>query len=292
MSVYKRKYQAYTGALTSKRTRLLVLIRYGFSEVWASKITAILLVVCMLPFLGSVLTIYLANNPLVRLMISGRGSMNLEIGSTYFVHIMAVHCVFSIALASWIAPRLIGFDMADNGLASILSHAISRRDYIVAKLIVLMGFLSVVTWIPLLLLFCLQSYYATNAWASQNWFLFGGLFLGSFLWILLLSLIGLATSAWVKWRMAAIGSIFAIYTVSGGLGELMRDILDSNWGGIISLQYLYTTWWEWLMRAGTFDTRHGARLAIPVVLLAIGVFCAICILALNSRVRAREVVRG
>jgi ABC-type transport system involved in multi-copper enzyme maturation permease subunit len=48
----------------------------------------------------------------------------------------------ALVLASWVAPRLMGFDLADNALPILLSHPISRFGYVLGKFIALFGSLS------------------------------------------------------------------------------------------------------------------------------------------------------
>lgn len=66
MSIYKRDYRPYTGAVTPIWNRILVLARYGLAEAWSSKFTTVLFVICLIPLVGSLVTIYIANNPAAR----------------------------------------------------------------------------------------------------------------------------------------------------------------------------------------------------------------------------------
>ena len=107
------------------------------------------------------------------------------------------------------------FDLADNALPILLSHPISRFGYLLGNFIALFSSLSLVTWIPCLLLFAYQGYTSPQPWAADNLRVAIGLLAGSVLWIALLSIFGLALASWVKWRMMATGSIFAAVLCSG-----------------------------------------------------------------------------
>src|SRR5208282_2751202 len=145
MSVYKHEHRAYSGPVTPTWTRILVVARYGFAEVWSSKITVGLFILCLVPPLIALFGIYLANNPLARALIANGGPRTVGIDASFFLAVLQVQCWFALVLASWIAPRLITFDLADNALPILLSHPISRVGYLLGKYLVLFGMLSIAT---------------------------------------------------------------------------------------------------------------------------------------------------
>ncbi len=69
MSVYKHEYRAYAGRLTSPLARVGVLTRYAYAEAWSSRITTALFVTALLPTVVYLVGIYLANNPVARMVI-------------------------------------------------------------------------------------------------------------------------------------------------------------------------------------------------------------------------------
>ena len=126
MSVFKHEYRAYSGPVTSLRSRIGVLARYALAEAWSSKITLVLFAVSMLPVVVYLVGIYLANNPIARALILHGGSAELAINASFFLKVLASQCWLALVLAAWIAPRLVSFDLADNALPILLSHPISR----------------------------------------------------------------------------------------------------------------------------------------------------------------------
>src|ERR1700760_3991234 len=143
-------------------------MRYSFSDVWSSRITNVLFVVCATPMLLSMAMIYAVNNNAVRLLIAnatGSGTPPfIAINERYFYTILQGQCWLALALTAWIGPRLIALDLSNNALPTILSHPISRIEYVLAKFSVLAAFLSAVTWVPMLFLFALQSYLSATPW--------------------------------------------------------------------------------------------------------------------------------
>lgn len=290
MSVFLHEYRPYSGRTTALWSRPLVLARYGLAEAWSSKITIGLLVLSLLPSLVEMVMIYVTDNPVARMLIL-RGNSPLEINEKFFLSVMETQCWAAVVLASWVAPRLISFDLGDNALPTLLSHPISRFGYLAGKFIALAASLSYITWIPVLVLFVYQSYASPQPWAMSHLGVAFGVFAGSLLWIALLALVGMAVSSWVKWRVIATGAIFAVIFVPAGVGGIASAILRTKWGLLLNVPVVMSEIWQRMLGAPPF---LGAQLELPngaiagVLLLAsLG-----CVAVLNARIRAREVVRG
>jgi ABC-type transport system involved in multi-copper enzyme maturation permease subunit len=291
MAVYKRNYTAYTGVLTPVWTRVMVLARYAFEEAWSSKITVGLFIFCLLPCIISLLGIYLADNPLAGALIGGRGQQMLAIDARFFLNVLETQSWLALVMASWIAPRLITFDLADNALPILLSHPVLRFGYVFGKFIALFGSLSLITWLPCLLLFAYQGYTSPQPWAMSNLQISIGLLAGSAIWISFLSLLGLALSSWVKWRVVAMGVIFAAVFVPAGIGAVVSAVLRTRWGLLLNVPVMMTNLWERLLGA---PAPINGRFSVPTPAIAAMLLLAglICFGMLNKRIRAREVVRG
>jgi ABC-type transport system involved in multi-copper enzyme maturation permease subunit len=197
----------------------------------------------------------------------------------------------ALVLASWVAPRLISFDLTDNALPILLSHPISRLGYLGGKFLALIFCLSVVTWVPCLLLFAYQGYSAAVPWIGANLRIAFGLFAGSVLWIFFLSVLGLAMSSWVKWRVVATGSIFAALLVPAGFGAIVSAVLRTRWGFLLNLPMMITLLWRRLLGVQV-DFNERFSLPTPAIVAMLVLVCLLCFAMLNKRIRAREVVRG
>ena len=279
MAVYKRNYSAYTGTVTPVWTRVLVLARYAFEEAWSSKITVGLFIFCLLPCIVSLVVIYLGDNPIARALVGGQGQQMLAIDAKFFLKVLQI------------APRLITFDLADNALPILLSHPISRFGYVFGKFIALFTSLSLITWLPCLLLFVYQGYSSPQPWAISNLQIAMGLLAGSVIWIAFLSLLGLALSSWVKWRVVATGVIFAAVFVPAGVGAIVSAVLRTRWGLLLNLPVMMSNLWQRLLGA---PAPMNDRLSVPTLAIAVmlSLTCLVCVAMLNKRIRAREVVRG
>jgi ABC-type transport system involved in multi-copper enzyme maturation permease subunit len=291
MSIYKHDYRAYSGRVTPIWTRVLVLARYASAEAWASKVTVVLLVVCLLPFVGSFFTIYFANNPAARLLLGFAGSKMLTINANFFLGVLVAHSWLALVFASWITPRLITLDLADNALPILLSHPISRLGYIAGKYIAAITMLSLVTWIPCLLLFAYAGYSSPVPWAGSNLRVACGLLVGAVIWIGFLSLLGLALSSWVKWKAVATGTIFAAILVPASVGGIVDGVLRTHWGELLNLPMSMTFLWQRLLDVPS-RMGQGDYLPTGAIVITLAVACGLLALMLNARIRARGVVRG
>ena len=292
MSVYKHDYRADTGRVTPLWTRVVVLARYGLAEVWSSKITIGLFTLSLLPTIVFIILIYLANNPVARMLIlHGNDARDLNINAMFFLVVLEIQCWAALVITAWIAPRLITFDLADNALPILLSHPISRFGYVLGKFAALFGSLSLVTWVPGLLLFVYQGYSSTQPWAAANLQIASGLFFGAILWIVLMSILGMALSSWVKWRAVATGIIIAAVFVPAGVGGIITAVLRTKWGFLLNMPFVMTQLWRRMLGAPEM-VWHDESIPTAAIVTMLALVCALGMAMLNTRIRARDVVRG
>jgi ABC-type transport system involved in multi-copper enzyme maturation permease subunit len=291
LSVFKHEYRAYEGRVTQPWSRIGVLVRYGLAEAWSSRITVGLFTLAMLPVVVDLVAIYLANNQLARIMVSPGGKFPLEIDAKFFLRVLSAQCWLALVLNAWVAPRLVSFDLADNALPILLSHPISRFGYVLGKFLSLFSILSLVTWVPCLLLFAYQAYSSQQPWLGANVQVGFGILAGSLLWVTVIAIVGIALSSWVKWRMLATGVIFAAVFVPAGVGGVITGILRTKWGFLLNMPVMMTELWQRMLGAPTVMRGDVELPSGAIAAMLLGAI-AICAALLNARIRAREVVRG
>src|SRR5579863_35638 len=203
MAVYKRRYNSYIGSLTPQWSRFFVLTRFAFADLFKSRFFVILLVLCIVPCLFFAGYIFVANNKMLQLLMQLRSADFFKVENQYFISIMISQAEAAFLLNCWVGPVLISGDLTNGALPLFLSRPFSRADYVLGKLAVLGILLSAITWIPCLLLFSLQSGLARNGWIWSHLWMVVPIIFCSAIWILMLSLISLAVSAWVKLRIVA-----------------------------------------------------------------------------------------
>ncbi|MEO7145935.1 MAG: hypothetical protein ABI165_20775, partial [Bryobacteraceae bacterium] len=163
--------------------------------------------------------------------------------------------------------------------------------YILGKLSVLCVALSEITWIPGLILFFIEASLDGRQWLWDNLWMAGAILAGSLVWILVLSLIALAMSAWVKWRLAAGALILGIFFIGAGLQGAVVGILRNEYGALLNPAALIIMIYRDLLGVTPADT--GAQLG-PSILdawLALGAICGICVALLSRKIRAVQVVK-
>lgn len=231
MAVYKRGYQRYNGPLTGHWTRLLAFPRFAWSRLLGQRLVIVALVASIIPVMVAATFIYLSNHlELWRGLGMGEAAELLEINGSFFLIFTNVQAIIAVIVAALTGPGLIAPDLANGGLPLYFSRPLTRRDYVLARLIVLAGLLSLLTWVPGMLLFLMQSSMAGWDWALRNWNIATGIVGGHLIWILLVSLVALASSAWVKWRIIAGALILALFFVSSGAGVVINAVFRERWG--------------------------------------------------------------
>ena len=111
----------------------------------------------------------------------------------------------------------------------------------------------------------------------------------------MLTLVGLALSAWIRWRLVASTALFGVFFMGSAFGEVWREVLRDPWGRMANLPYLIGI--VWLDLFGIVTTPEVAREVrafreLPTWAAWAGLLatCALCAWLLDKRLRAREVV--
>jgi ABC-2 type transport system permease protein len=285
MAVYRRNYKPYSGALTPAWSRWLVLFRYSRRNLFRSKFLTGLFVVCFFYPLACLLMIYLAHSATF-LQEMGVPMGVLSIDNKFFFHFMSVQGVLAFLLTAFAGPGLISPDLANGALPLYFCRPFSRAEYVLGKSSVLAILLSQITWVPGLILFAMQASLAGASWTSTNLWIAGSLILSSLIWIAILSLLAMALSAWVKWRIVAGALLLGVMFFGAGFAQAINAVMRADWGHFFNVAYLMGTVWNALFQV---DSEH----AIPVAQawVALLVYCAICLALLMRKVRAYEVIR-
>jgi ABC-type transport system involved in multi-copper enzyme maturation permease subunit len=292
MAVYKRTYKAYRGALTPAWSRFTVLSRYGFATLFDSRAFTAFTVICMIPFLAGLVLIYVVHNPTARALLN-IGKIPL-ITNSWFLAFLGFEGWMGFLLTAWAGPGMVSKDFANQSIQLYLSRPISRAEYLLGKVSVLGGLLSCTTWIPALILFIVQAQLEGHGWGWNNLWMAGSIIVAGLLWISLISLLVMALSVWVRWRIASTGLMIGIFFFLPAFGKIFDFIMSSNLGNLISFPYLITEVWANLFRVSE-SQRHLARLDLVPLWSAwasLLTVCGISLWLLNTKLKAREVVRS
>jgi ABC-2 type transport system permease protein len=286
MAVYKRTYKGYSGAITAEWRRFTVIPRFAWQSLFEQRFLTILFVLCFFYPLGCALFLYLNHNlqSLLGSVVNVRANP-LEIGNRFFFIFTNVQCTLAFILTAFIGPGLISSDLANNALPLYFCRPISRTEYVVGKALVIAGLLSLITWIPGLLLFGLQGSLATG-WFVENFWIAGAIAGSCMLWILVITMLALALSAWVRWRIVAGALMMVILSFGAGVAQAVKSVANSTVGFWFDIASNSERVWMDLFRmeqSEAFSTEE----AVAAILLC----TALCVYMLARKVRAYEVVK-
>lgn len=310
MAVYEQSYGPYEGKLTPDWSRFLVLPRYALRDVFRSKLFTGLFAACFIYPLVAAVLVYLHHNvnAIALLQIDVREIVPID--ASFFQYMVVFQGSLAFLLTVIAGPPLVSRDLANNALPLYLCRPFSRAEYVLGKLSVLLFLLSLVTWVPGLLVFFLQAYLEGAAWFASNFWMAGSIFVGSVVWIILLSLLSLAVSAWVRWRVVASGAILGISFIPSALGQIINNLFLTRVGNLITLGSVYANITSGLFGRfqrqtgrvqGYVQNGFGDDKYVDIVLLepplwafwlVLVLACAACLFLLSRKVRAYEVVKS
>ena len=286
MAVYKRTYRGYSGPITETWSRFLVLFRYSRRNLFRSKFLTAFFVLCFFFPLLCALGIY-ANDHLSAFTFLGqRGGPLFKVDGRFFLLYLSIQTSLAFILTAFIGPGLVSPDLANGALTLYLCRPLSRVEYVIGKLSVLAIVLSWVTWIPGLAVFVVEASLAGWTWTLNNLWIATGIVLGSWIWILSISLLALALSAWVKWRIAAGALLLAVLFLGAGFAQAVNHTLQTTQGYLIDVSKLINIVWQDL-----FHDSGDRAMPVGEAWFGLLAFAAICLYLLMKKIRANEVVR-
>src|SRR5262245_22457925 len=286
MAVYEHKYKSYDGTLTAARSRFLVIPRYAYQDLFKYKIFAVIFALCFVCPLVFAILIYLRHNVTALLIYNINPGDLLDVGEVFFSIFTGIQTGLAFIVTVIIGPVLISRDLANNALPLYLSRPFSRLEYILGKMSVLLIMLSMITWVPGLLLFGFQSYMEGGGWLGRNLWIANAIFFASLANIGILTMLAVAFSASIKWRTAASAALFAIFIIPTPIGFIIQEIFKTTKGHLLNLGMALN-----MLSWHLFDINRDIRLlSLRESLLVIAVYVAICFYLLWRKVRAYEVI--
>lgn len=304
MAVHEHLYGAYEGESHSSWSRFLVIPRYALRDVFKSKLLVTIFVLCFVyPLIASIM-VYLHHNANALAVLQINVRELLPVDRTFFRTFLEVQGGFAFILTVLVAPPLISRDLSNNALPLYLCRPLSRAEYVLGKTAVISTLLSLITWIPGLLIFFFQASLAGISWLWANLWMIWAIFFGFIIWIALLSLLALAVSSLLKWRVVASGALLGIFFVPSAFGTIVNELFMTRAGNLISLWATMNNIWRGLF--GLFERQTSIRIAtgrrqVTEIFLSepplwaswliIALVCAVCVWLLSRKVRAYEVIK-
>jgi ABC-2 type transport system permease protein len=276
--IHDQGYRRYGGAKARTGTGWMVITRAGLRTFFAKRAFLGLLLVAWFPFFVRAVQIYAAANlPQAQFLAPTAET---------FRQFLDQQQIFVFFITVYVGAGLIANDRRANALQIYLSKPLTRAEYIFGKLAILMIFLSLVTWLPAIVLLIVQISFAGNfAFLAKNLFLFPAITVFSFISVTMVAAamlalsslsnssryVGILYAAVIFFTQAVYGVVYAA-TRSSAMSWISFSANLSQIGDVIFRQTpKYDTPW-------------------PVSLLMIIGLIALSALVLDRRVRGVEVV--
>ena len=286
MAVYKRGYQRYNGPLTSGWARFMVLPRYAWKQLYRVRLVVILTMAAFIWPLLCAGFIYLTNHSEILQGMDPEFKQFIQVDGRFFRIFMYAQGAFASIIMALAGPGLVAPDLANNALPLYFARPLTRWSYALARLTVIAAMLSVVTLVPGLLLFLLQVSLAGFGWFAANWSLGASVAIGLALWVLVLSLVAMASSAWVKWRVVAGAVSLACFFILAGVSTMIDNVFRVTWGHMFDPAWSVNRVWCALL-----DVTPPDGPGVVASLTSIGMFVLLLVMVIEKKLRPVEIVR-
>ena len=278
MPIHDQGYRRYGGEKARTGTGWMVITRAGLRTFFAKRAFLGLLLVAWFPFFVRAVQIYAAANlPQAQFLAPTAET---------FRQFLDQQQIFVFFITVYVGAGLIANDRRANALQIYLSKPLTRAEYIFGKLAILMIFLSLVTWLPAIVLLIVQISFAGNfTFLARNLFLFPAITVFSFISVTMVAAamlalsslsnssryVGILYAAVIFFTQAVYGVVYAV-TRSSAMSWISFSANLSQVGDVIFRQPpKYDTPW-------------------PVSLLMIVGLIVLSAVVLERRVRGVEVV--
>jgi ABC-2 type transport system permease protein len=280
MPIYEQSYRRYEARADLRQVRFWPITREALRMILAKRAFVVLLLACFVPFVVRVVQVYVFTRfPEIGRVLPVDGRMfgeflNQQIGMTVLLSIFG-------------GAGLVANDLRTGAILVYLSRPLTRRDYVLGKLGVLLALNLAATLVPGLLLYLVALGLVPDQFAKWSLLWIGpAIVLHSLLISLVVGLLALAISALSRSArvagLAFVGLWVGVEIVRG----VLTQIADRREAEVLSFQ-------QNLRAVGNALFGIAERMAgLPVVwpALALAVVAAACLFVLRARVRAVEIV--
>ena len=291
MAIFQKAYQGYTGQLTKPMDRTWVIFRYALADVFKFRLFAAFFAVCFLLPVILMCVIYVFYNLDLLVQMEVDIEELTEIDGSFFLLTMQYPQNFMLfVMIMAIGPVMISPDIRNNAMPLFLSRPVSKAGYIFGKLLVLLFLGSLISWVPAIPLFFWQGYLAGDGWLWDNLQLIVASVVTSLIWIVSLSLLSFAVSAWVEWKAVARLAFFGILFFGSVFGGVIIEIFGGWEGHMINVFGGIEVIMRELYQADSNMLDWLAEMQIGYAFLQFFLLSAISLFVLTRRIRAFQVV--
>ncbi len=163
MPIHDLSYRHWKGEWTSHPYRWWVITRQGIQLLMKRRRFLVLMILSAIPFVVRGAMIYFST-------VAGNSVPFLKINAKFFEDFISQQMFFAFFIAIFAGAGLIANDLRASALQIYFSKPITRRDYLIGKLGVLVWFLSLPTLVPGLILFLLAVLFAPDTAFLQQYY--------------------------------------------------------------------------------------------------------------------------
>jgi ABC-2 type transport system permease protein len=281
MPIYDQSYRRYEAREPLRKARFWPITREALRLVLARRWFLALLAVAWLPFLFQVGRIYFVT----RFPEVGR---MLPVDGRLFGDYLGTQLLPSLMVTIFAGAGLVANDLRTGAILVYLSRPLTRRDYVLGKLLVVVGLVLSITLVPGLLLYLTALALAPGQFFKWELAWIGpAIVLYAVLIALALSLAALAISSLSKSaRVAGLG-FFGLLVGLEAIHNILRQAFDRPEAALISIMTdLQAIGRPLFGIVGRRELLPWPWAAAALVVIGLG-----CLAILRARVRAVEIVR-
>jgi ABC-type transport system involved in multi-copper enzyme maturation permease subunit len=278
MPIHDQGYRRYAGDRRARDRRWLVIARAGIVERLRERRFLALMLMAWLLFLVRAVQLYIGTTFV-------RASFLAPSDET-FHSFLSQQRLFVFFITIYAGAGLIASDRQANALQLYLSKPIARHDYIAGKLATLATLLTAVTWVPAMMLLALQVLFSGSLeFVSSHPRLVPAITITSLLQVALASMTMLALSSLSRSRRFA-AMLYAIVVIfAGAIERVLQTATGAAGWVLLSPQNTLL-----VIADALFGIEAETEIPVAVALIAIVALLGICVVVLERRVRAVDVV--
>lgn len=229
MPIHDPGYRHWSGMWPSHPYRWRVITKKGIGLLLKKKGFLALVILSAIPFLVRAVLLYLSS-------AIGRSIPMLQVNARFFEEFLTQQSFFTFIIAIYAGAGLISNDLRANALPLYLSKPITRNDYVMGKLGVLVFFLALPTFVPGISLYLLAILFQANlAYLLTNWWIVASITGYSLIIIFTYGFMILGFSSLSKSRRVAGTTFAAVVFFSQILYMIVSTILRNSGVAWVSL---------------------------------------------------------
>ncbi len=291
MTIFLKAYQGYSGPLSPPLERTLVIFRYALADVFQSRLFVTFFFISLLLPVALMCFLYVYHNLELLLQFEVTQDDMPVINGSFFALAMQIPqngLLFLMVMV--IGPTMISPDLRNNAMPLYLSRPINKASYIFGKLLVLIFLGSLISWVPGMLLILLQAFLAGDGWLGNNLHIPVAAIVTSLAWIVSLSLLAFAVSAFVKSKAVARMVFFGLIMLGSIFGDVIEEIFGGMGGYLVNMWAGHSVLMTALYKADSDLLGFVPKLDVEIAAMQLLVVSLVALVVLTRRIRAFQVV--